>query len=299
MKEFVNDIQNLIVKHCGKTIVVFLIIGTIINYNDVKRGFTNGWKSLDNTNQSKINLMSQSERISNSKVRKMVVYEYKFNLNNIDTNTKRIQQVEEYDTIGNVQKSVFFFNNTDSLITINTPQLKNQFSFQSIRGKDTMSGMRIYNNENQLIEIDNYNKDGYKSVVQLKYKNEQLLQITKTDWKGNITSTTNNKYEDGVLVEQITKNKEGKEQKVENKYSTNNNIEKSYLVSLNSQNPSFVISETYVNGLLVKRIEKNSKSGFNEKKIEIKYNNYKLKSEETIFENDIPIDYYKYIYTLK
>jgi len=53
MKEFVNDIQNLIVKHWGKLIVVFLVVGTIINYNDVKRGFVNGWNSVDNTTQTK------------------------------------------------------------------------------------------------------------------------------------------------------------------------------------------------------------------------------------------------------
>ena len=35
MKDFVKDIRNLIVKHWGKLIVVFLIVGTIINYNDV------------------------------------------------------------------------------------------------------------------------------------------------------------------------------------------------------------------------------------------------------------------------
>ncbi len=43
MKEFVKDIQNLIVKHWGKLIVVFLIVGIITNFNDVKRGFMNGW----------------------------------------------------------------------------------------------------------------------------------------------------------------------------------------------------------------------------------------------------------------
>ena len=48
MKEFVKDIQNLIVKHWGKLIVVFLIVGTIINYNDVVKGFNDGWNSVDN-----------------------------------------------------------------------------------------------------------------------------------------------------------------------------------------------------------------------------------------------------------
>jgi hypothetical protein len=53
MKEFVKDIQNLIVKHWGKLIVVFLIVGTIINFNDVKRGFMNGWNNGYNTTQTK------------------------------------------------------------------------------------------------------------------------------------------------------------------------------------------------------------------------------------------------------
>ena len=53
MNEFVNDIQNLIVKHWGKLIVVVLVVGIITNYNDVKRGFVDGWNSVDNTTQSK------------------------------------------------------------------------------------------------------------------------------------------------------------------------------------------------------------------------------------------------------
>ena len=53
MKEFVNDIQNLIVKHWGKLIVVVLVVGVITNYNDVKRGVVDGWNSVDNTTQTK------------------------------------------------------------------------------------------------------------------------------------------------------------------------------------------------------------------------------------------------------
>jgi hypothetical protein len=43
MKEFVNDIQNLIVKHWGKLLLVVLVVGVITNYNDVKRGVVDGW----------------------------------------------------------------------------------------------------------------------------------------------------------------------------------------------------------------------------------------------------------------
>ena len=53
MKEFVNDIQNLIVKHWGKLLVVVLVIGVITNYNDVKRGVVDGWNSVETNNQSK------------------------------------------------------------------------------------------------------------------------------------------------------------------------------------------------------------------------------------------------------
>ncbi len=48
MKEFINDIQKLIVKHWGKLIVVFLIVGTIINYNDVVKGFNDGYNCVRN-----------------------------------------------------------------------------------------------------------------------------------------------------------------------------------------------------------------------------------------------------------
>ena len=53
MKEFVYDLQNLIVKHWGKLIVVFLIVGTIFNSKDVKRGVLAGWNSVNNTTQTK------------------------------------------------------------------------------------------------------------------------------------------------------------------------------------------------------------------------------------------------------
>ncbi len=52
MKEFVNDIQNLIVKHWGKLIVlsvlVFFIVSFTFNYNDVVRGFNDGYNSVRN-----------------------------------------------------------------------------------------------------------------------------------------------------------------------------------------------------------------------------------------------------------
>ena len=53
MKEFINDIQDLIVKHWGKLLVVVLVVGVITNYNDVKRGVVDGWNSVETNNQSK------------------------------------------------------------------------------------------------------------------------------------------------------------------------------------------------------------------------------------------------------
>jgi hypothetical protein len=53
MKAFINDIQNLIVKHWGKLIMLVLVVGIITNYNDFKRGVINGWKSFEANNQSK------------------------------------------------------------------------------------------------------------------------------------------------------------------------------------------------------------------------------------------------------
>jgi len=53
MKEFVNDIQNLIVKHWGKLIVTVIIVTLLINYKDVYTGFRDGWNSVDITTQSK------------------------------------------------------------------------------------------------------------------------------------------------------------------------------------------------------------------------------------------------------
>jgi hypothetical protein len=57
MKEFVKDIQNLIVKHWGKLIITTIIVTLLINYKDVyngaRDGFRDGWNSVDNTTQSK------------------------------------------------------------------------------------------------------------------------------------------------------------------------------------------------------------------------------------------------------
>jgi hypothetical protein len=49
MKEFVNDIQNLIVKHWGKLIVTILVVGLIANYKDAMKGFKEGYNSARHT----------------------------------------------------------------------------------------------------------------------------------------------------------------------------------------------------------------------------------------------------------
>jgi hypothetical protein len=43
MKEYVNDVQSLIVKHWGKLIVTTIIITLLINYKDVSNGFWDGF----------------------------------------------------------------------------------------------------------------------------------------------------------------------------------------------------------------------------------------------------------------
>jgi hypothetical protein len=53
MKKFVNDIQNLIIKHWGKLIVITIIVTILINYKDVYNGSRDGWNSVDTTTQSK------------------------------------------------------------------------------------------------------------------------------------------------------------------------------------------------------------------------------------------------------
>jgi hypothetical protein len=47
MKDFLIDLQNLIIKHWIKLIVVFLIIELIVNFNEVKKGFMDGWYSVE------------------------------------------------------------------------------------------------------------------------------------------------------------------------------------------------------------------------------------------------------------
>ncbi len=48
MKEFLNDMQNLIVKHWGKLLLVILVVGFVTNYNDIVKGFNDGYNSVRN-----------------------------------------------------------------------------------------------------------------------------------------------------------------------------------------------------------------------------------------------------------
>ncbi len=56
MKEYINDVKNLIVKHWGKLIVTTIIITLLINYKDVYNGFRDGFMDSyygKNNDQSK------------------------------------------------------------------------------------------------------------------------------------------------------------------------------------------------------------------------------------------------------
>ena len=45
MKEFVIDIKNLVVKHWGKLIILWLLATIILNYGDFMDGFHEGIKA--------------------------------------------------------------------------------------------------------------------------------------------------------------------------------------------------------------------------------------------------------------
>ena len=44
MKEYINDVQNLIVKHWGKLIVTIIFVNLLINYKDFSNGFMDGFR---------------------------------------------------------------------------------------------------------------------------------------------------------------------------------------------------------------------------------------------------------------
>jgi len=46
MKEFVIDIKNLVVKHWGKLIIIYLLGSLILNFGDAKRGWIEGMKEV-------------------------------------------------------------------------------------------------------------------------------------------------------------------------------------------------------------------------------------------------------------
>ena len=45
MREFVIDIKNLVIKHWGKLIVIYLLGSLLLNFYDVIDGFNEGWNS--------------------------------------------------------------------------------------------------------------------------------------------------------------------------------------------------------------------------------------------------------------
>jgi hypothetical protein len=46
MREFVIDIKNLVVKHWGKLIILWLLASLILNYGDFMDGFHEGYNSV-------------------------------------------------------------------------------------------------------------------------------------------------------------------------------------------------------------------------------------------------------------
>lgn len=53
MKEFVIDIKNLVVKHWGKLIIVWLLASLILNFDDFLDGINQGWKEAEAEAQDK------------------------------------------------------------------------------------------------------------------------------------------------------------------------------------------------------------------------------------------------------
>jgi len=53
MKEFVIDIKNLVVKHWGKLIIIWLLATIILNFGDFIDGFNEGMKEAKSHDHAK------------------------------------------------------------------------------------------------------------------------------------------------------------------------------------------------------------------------------------------------------
>ena len=53
MKEFVIDIKNLVVKHWGKLIIIWLLATIILNFGDFIDGFNEGYNSAKKERSAK------------------------------------------------------------------------------------------------------------------------------------------------------------------------------------------------------------------------------------------------------
>jgi hypothetical protein len=53
MKEFVIDIKNLVVKHWGKLIIIWLLATIILNFGDFMDGFHEGYNSVKKERSAK------------------------------------------------------------------------------------------------------------------------------------------------------------------------------------------------------------------------------------------------------
>jgi hypothetical protein len=287
----------LFINYFMKNVLLFFIIIIFLN----SCNFNKVSEIKENVNYYKLN-----------KIRRVEQYNYSFKFGEIDSTTKELYSVNEYDTLGNEIKSIYYFK--DYSTTVDTSDGKQI---------DSLVTVQAYDKKGNKIAIISYDKDGnlnYKSNITYNELNK-IIDIIQYDSYGNVENKVHNIYDKkGDLISSTSNDLKNKNIKI-TKIKMNGDIAKEILETdenskilekyiLINYNDSTSIYEKYdstlkpvirtENKLYKKNIvaskEIDLKSNTINYEYRIKLNELNLPIEQIAYYNGEPSILYKYVY---
>jgi hypothetical protein len=248
-----------------------------------------------------------------NKIKRVEKYQYDFKFGVVDSTTKELEMVYEYDTLGNEIKSIYYsknysvtFDNSDemkmdSMVTIKTYDKKgNEIStigYDEV-GKIYFKTTSTYNEFNRVVDYVRYDENGA-----LEDKMHNIF-----DNKGNLVSSTSNDFKNKSVKITTVLEMEGDIEKEVNETDDKSNLIQRYVLKLH--NDSISIYDNYDSlNILSSRTEmiwykkiivgsKNINLRTNSTNYEYrkKLNEMNLPKEETSYTDGEPSEFYKYVY---
>ena len=262
--------------------------------------------SRDNETKENINYYKLN------KIRRVEQYNYVFKFGKIDSTTKELYSANEYDSLGNEIKSVYFFK--DYSMTVDTSDGKLM---------DSMVTVQTYDKKGNKIGSISYDKDGklnYKSTITYNEFNK-IVDLIQYDSYGDIENKVHNVYDNnGDLISSTSNDLKEKIIKI-TKIKMNGDIAKEIVETdenskllekyiLINHNDSTTIYEKYdstdkpiirMENKLYKKVligskEIDLKTNTINYEYRIKLNEMNLPIEQISYINGEPSIFYKYVY---